>query len=326
MTNKSAVLTGSILIAISSVSIAHQGAVCGDAPHPLLSVSDFNGDGKVTSLDMDMMILALREGTYYSIYDRNADAKLGIADLYAAKRDMGKISHKTDQQLAKMYQRFKHIQTLNGHHAIMAMNYQPLGGAFAMHGQHWMNSAGEFAVVGLRAADPFIAEGLNVLADGSDVPALFWGDAAVPLFNDSAAPNGLSTLDWPSPTGVWNTERVQAFADAPPDFFPDTTADMWHKHAGLCATATDDGNGLVWRVDQHLSNAECQALPNAAKADFMGQKINRWGNFWMLHVWLYDLNPRGVFGNTHPCIDPDAPSEDEINGGRIVPPYFQDMH
>ena len=45
-------------------------------------------------------------------------------------------------------------------------------------------------------------------------------------------------------------------------------------------------------------------------------------NFWMLHVWLFDLNPNGVFGGTHPCVDPDAPPESSINGDREVPPFF----
>lgn len=311
-----------ILGAITTSTNANT-ASCGETAQPLLSVSDFNGDGIVNRSDLKMMAFIISEKKYFALYDRNADGKLGKHDLRMAKDDLGLASTITDQQMAKMYQRFSHIQNISSHENIVAMNYVPLGGPLAFHGQHWMNSAGQLAIGGLRTADPFIAEGLNVSSDGSSVPALFWGEHAVPLFNDPSAPSGLSTLDWPSPTGLWNFERVQAFADTPPDFFPDTEGDSWHKHAGTCITVDDLGNGPEFLINQHMSNAECQALPNLEKFEFNGQLINLWGNFWMLHAWLFDLNPNGTFANTHPCIDPDAPSEDDINGGREVPPFFQ---
>lgn len=296
---------------------------CGDSVEPLLSVADFNSDGDVTYGDIIMLKSALHEKKYIALYDRNADGKFNRQDLYQAWSELGQLSSKTDQQLAKMYQRFRHIQGVSGHAQIDSMNYAPFGGALAFHGQHWLNSAGQFSIAGLRTADPFIAEGLNVTSDGSSVPALFWGEQAVPLFNDPTAAGGLSTLDWPSPTGVWNSQQVQAFADSPPDFFADTTEDQWHKHAGACITVQDLGNGPVHIIDQHMSNAECQATPSLQKTVFNGQEINPWGNFWMLHAWMFELNPNGVFGNVHPCIDPDAPSESDVNGDRVVPPFFQ---
>jgi len=305
----------------ASDSVAN--AQCGDPVQPLLSVSDFNGDGKVTYKDIHMLKDALREHKYYSVFDRNADGQLNHTDLHLAKKDLHSSSSLTDQQLAKMYQRFKHFQNVSGFDTIQSMNFQPFGSVLAFHGQHWANYAGQFASAGLAKADQFLVEGINVMADGSSVPAIYWGEGTVPLFNDPTAPGGLSTLDWPSPGGVWNFERVQAFAGNPPDFFPETTADRWHPHAGLCVTMQDLGNGPEWVVDQYTSNAECQATPNLQKVEFNGQKLNIWGNFWMLHAWLYELNPRGVFGNVHPCIDPTGASEEDLNGGREIPPFFQ---
>jgi|GEM_PF-1870258 len=298
-------------------------AQCGDPVDPLLSVSDFNGDGVVNRKDIHMLKDALHEHQYYALFDRNADDKLDYKDLYLAKADLHLTSSDTDQRLAKMYQRFRHIQNVSGFEAIGEMNYQPFGSVLAFHGQHWSNTAGQFANAGFRAPDPYIAEGLNVLSDGSEVMAVYWGDGAIPLFNDPSAPGGLSTLDWPSPTGVWNTQPVQAFADTPPDFFPQTDAERWHPHAGLCVTVQDLGNGPEWVVEQYTTNAYCQAQPNLQKVEFNGQTFNIWGNFWMLHSWIFKLNPRGVFGNVHPCVDPDGASEDDINGGRPVPPFFQ---
>ena len=46
-------------------------------------------------------------------------------------------------------------------------------------------------------------------------------------------------------------------------------------------------------------------------------------NVWMLHMWMFDLNPNGLFGGTHPDVDPQAPGEEIINGGREVPMWFQ---
>ncbi len=324
MNKKTIFLSGLALVCLPTLgSASSELAQCSDPAQPLLSVSDFNGDGEVTRKDIHMLKDAIRGHEYFAVLDRNADGVLDHKDLHLAKSEMDLSSTSTDQQLAKMYQRFKHFQNVSGFEEMQSMNYQPLGGVFAFHGQHWVNTAGQFAVAGLRKADPFIAEGVNVMGDGSSVPALYWGEAAVPLFNDPSAPGGLSPLDWPSPTGVWNYERVQAFAGGPPDFFPDTDTDLWHPHAGLCVTMQDLGNGPEWVLDQYTSNAECQATPNLQKIEFNGQTINIWGNFWMLHAWLYELNPRGVFGNVHPCVDPDGASEADVDGGREVPAFFK---
>ncbi len=300
-------------------------AQCSDPAVPLLSVSDFNGDGQVTRKDLHMLRDAVHGRVYYALFDRNADGELNHKDIHLAKHEMYLNSTKTDQKLAKMYQRFKHFQPLTGFGELQAMNYRSFGGVFAFHGQHWLNTAGRFAVIGMRKADPFIAEGVNVMGDGSSVPALFWGEGAVPLFKDPSAPSGLSPLDWPAPDGVWNVERVQAFAGGPPDFFPDTDTDLWHPHVGLCLTNQDLGNGPEWVLDQYTSNAECQATPSLQKTEINGQLVNEWGNFWMLHAWLYKLNPRGVFGNVHPCIDLNGASEEEISAGREVPPFFKEI-
>lgn len=298
-------------------------AQCGDPVPPLLSVADFNGDGEVTKKDIHMLKDAIHEQTYFAVFDRNADGVLDDNDKHLTEDDLHKASSDTDQRLAKMYQRFKHFQNVSGASEVQAMNFLPFGSSLAFHGQHWTNTSGQFAAAGFREPDPFIAEGVNVPADGSSVMALYWGDGAVPLFADPAAAGGLSTLDWPSPTGIWNFQPVQAFADGPPDFFPESEADKWHPHAGLCVVVQDNGNGPDWVLKQYTTNAECQAMPNLQKAEFNGQKFNIWGNFWMLHAWLYELNPRGVFGNVHPCVDPDGLSEAELNGDRIVPPFFE---
>lgn len=304
--------------------IAHEDAVCGDPKHPLLSVPDFDADGTVTGKDIAMIARKNAKKTYYAMYDVNADGVLNGDDVSYAAQQMGATSTTLDQWLATQYNRFEHLQGISGHVTLTAMGYQQIGGPLNGHGVHWMNETGMFAVGGLREADQTIAEGLNVTEDGSDIPALFWGESAVPLFNDPSSPSGLSTLDFPTPGGAWMFERVQAFADNPPDFIPGVE-ENWHTHAGTCVTLWDVGNGPEWLTNQYMSAMECQMQPNLAPFTdpTTGLQINLWSNFWMLHVWLFDLNPKGIFANTHPCVSPTAPDEDTINGDREVPVWFQ---
>lgn len=314
------------LILVAGISLnayAGESALCGDAVEPLLSTSDYNGDGVVDGRDQSMIARATSKGKYYALYDINADGVLNSEDVSQSAHNMGATSTPTDQLIAKMYQRFKHFQHVSTFDDIEAMGFMPLGPALQFHGQHWSTVAGQMAAYGLTEPNPLQVEGVNVLSDGSRVPALYWGQGAIPLFEDPDSPDGLSTLDWPSPTGLWNVKQVMAFANTPADFFPDADNDRWHAHAGLCVTKQDLGQGPEWVAQQHMTNAECQAQPNLEKIHFNGRVFNLWTNFWMLHVWLYDLNPNGLFGNTHPCVDPVGLSEEVLNEGRIVPPFFQ---
>lgn len=324
MNLKYTLLSSALCMMTVQPALADNHAVCGDPSEPLLSTSDFDGDGTVTGKDISMIARRLGKGQYYSLYDRNADGALDGNDAALAAQDMNTTSTVQDQWLAQQYNRFEHFQGISGLETIASMGYQQLGGPLQGHGVHWMNESGMFAIAGFNPANQTIAEGLNVSTDGTNIPALFWGDHAVPLFNDPSSPTGLSPLDYPSPTGAWFLERVQAFGDTPPDFIPGVE-ENWHTHAGTCLTFWDEGNGPEWQTDQYMSAAECQALPNLAPFidPSTGQPVNLWGNFWMLHVWLFELNPNGVFANTHPCLDPDAPDEETINGGREVPLWFQ---
>lgn len=338
-------LSTALFMAIANQTSAHPNSGCSDPRHPLLSVADFNGNGIVSGKDISMLHRKKdkrdkheddeddkhdrKKGkgnkAYYAMYDLNADGVVDKNDVAMARTQIGMTSTLQDQWLAKQYNRFEQFQNISGFDTITDMGYQQLGGPLQGHGVHWMNQAGMFAVAGFRNADQTIAEGLNLTPDGSDIPALFWGENAVPLFNDPSSPTGLSTLDYPAPAGAWNYERVQAFADSPPDFIPGV-AENWHTHPGTCLTVWDMGSGPEWQTNQYTSNAECQAMPNLAPFvdPSTGMTVNLWGNFWMLHVWMFDLNPRGIFANAHPCVAPDAPDEATINGGREVPMWFHE--
>lgn len=300
----------------------HSGAQCGEPARPLLSVADFDGNGRVDRKDLKLLIAAKKMGGYYAFYDRNGDHVLNRQDFVAAVRDLGKKSTPLDRELAQAFRRFGHFQHTRAPAELLQLGFLPGTQSLRGHGAHWLSATGAAATQGLTSADKTRADGLNVPMQADAVWGMFWGSPAQPLFADPTAASGLSTLDYPTPGGIWETKRVQAFEAPAPTFF-DSEHESWHPHAGLCAVVEDTGHGQQLVVRQHLSFAECQALPSLGKTGIIYP--NAWMNFWMLHLWMFELNPDGPFANVHPCLDPNAPLEHEINEGREVPPFFE-MH
>lgn len=209
--------------------------------------------------------------------------------------------------------------------------------------------------------NPNKVEGLNIPADGSEIKAMFYGAAAIPLFMlvpeeeffaAVDAGEDYSALIGPSdyPFGdAWKGQRVAAYYRGPDPFFEglqhppkyfqgapghhqammDPNIDMrdveiWHTPAGLCMVVQ---NGIL-DPHQHTTFNECQTLPNE-KSEVIAQAPdgflvygNAWVNIWILHLWIFDLNSRDVFAGTHPDIGPCETPEHVINYGKRVPPYF----
>lgn len=297
-------------------------------PEPIQSVADFNGDGIVTWDDVTEIQLALLLFKYIAFYDRNADGALNWADVRATKNDLWKTSTAFDQEMAALYDRQGHLQGAS-RSLVQAIGWSLFTPSLKGHGEHWVRqllSMGAFEPDG--QADFNLPMGLNMATEGRDeAVGLYWGESATPLFNDPNSPTGLSTLDWPDGT-AWMTEDVQAFGDEPPQF-TSSPDEFWHTHGGLCLTTDPDTGEFV--VNQYLSYAACQALPNSNPQliGFDGLTpiyINIHVNTWMVHMWLYDLNPHGFFAGTHPDVDPNSLDEETINGGRPVPEWFQNYH
>ncbi len=290
---------------------------CSDTPAPLLKVADFDGSGIVDTHDLKSIGKAFRNflqtGEYYSIYDRNADGEISGRDIALTARDLGKESDLTDQQLAQLYHELKALQNINVTNELYELGFEPITSSLAGHGVHWNNMSSTMDV-----------SGLNIPEDNSAVKGIYYSKGAIPLFNDSSSPSGYSTLDYPQPGGAWMYERVQAFAGHPPNLFPESNEESWHTHAGLCVTLQDNGSGPQIELDQHTSYMECQVIPSLRKINIDGVEQNAWFNIWMLHIWMFDLNPSGLFAGTHPCLDMHAPLENEINDDREIPIFF--MH
>jgi hypothetical protein len=284
--------------------------ICNGAALPILTVADFDGSGVVDQNDMVLIKKARKRENYYAFYDVNVDGKLDKDDIRRAEMDIGLQSTPSDRVLALLFHRVKQYQIMDSRQEINATGFYKITYSLAGHGEHWSNFIDGDEETFLRPA------GLNVTKKDGEIKGVYWAIDAVPVFENGAT-------DYPQPGGEWETQRVIAYADQPPTYTgrPDET---WHTHAGLCITVEmlDQGPDLV--LNQHTTFAECQARPSLAKDPQTG--YNSWANLWMLHAWMFDFNPNGLFANTHPCVDPDSPPEHVINGDREVPPFFNHHH
>lgn len=310
--NKVKTLQATLLVSILSLSIVSSYAgpndkkICG-AVKPLLSVADVNANGTVDLDDIKLITIAKNTEQYIALYDFDTNGKIDDADIDIATSQIGQKSLKVDQQIALLYNRNKQFQFVSTTAELTAMGYVGLPPALAGHGEHWVDLKGPLQ------ADPLRPEGINVPSTHDQVSGLFWGINATPVFESGAT-------DYPTPGGAWETQRVVSFSDKVPKFFDSPDA-IWHKHAALCITGNATANGTSFNMYQYMTFAECKAKPSIVKNPKTGE--NYWVNIYMLHAWIFDLNPKGVFANTHTCVDPNAIQESSINGNRVVPPFFQ---
>ncbi|MDH5324872.1 MAG: dockerin type I domain-containing protein [Gammaproteobacteria bacterium] len=284
--------------------------ICTGSAPPILNVADFNGDGVVSDADIVIIRKVIEKENYYAFYDLNADGRLNRQDILKAKQDLGLRSQPTERFLAYMFHRNKQYQLIDTAEELSATGFAAITPALSGHGEHW----DDFIQDG--EADIWNPDGVNYSAESHTVKGMYWNKSAIPVFEQGAT-------DYPTPGGQWQSQRVVGFADHPPRFTgsPD---EKWHTHAGLCITAEGTFENPVISLNQHTTFEECQSLPSIYKDP--NTNLNPWFNIWMLHAWMFDLNPNGVFAGTHPCADPNAPSESSINGDRPVPSFFQQHH
>lgn len=281
------------------------------ATDPLLSVSDFNGDGTVDGRDLKLFQTAIQTGVYKSLFDRNADGALDQQDFDLVSSDIGKASSVFDQELVGWYSLAQNLE-----HAtpaqLLDQGYLKLLASLEGHGEHWQHR--DCFSVPQPSTDRIC--GLNV--DQGRVVGVYFISYATPLFQDSSQhPTGLSTLDYPDGK-KWKKKCVKRYAEDPPvvTSSPDET---WHTHPASCFTMDENSEPFIVT---HTTFQDCQAdYPNRP-----GTTENRWSNVYMVHMWMFKLNPCGFFGNLHPCVAQGAKSEDEINGKCEVPDWFLQFH
>ncbi|NHZ62755.1 hypothetical protein [Massilia genomosp. 1] len=123
---------------------------------PVLSTSDFDGDGTVTRKDIRLLRQQLRTGQYVDFFDRNADHVLDRKDIAIAAAEAGSAGTEPDRQLAAAYQGTKACRNIGS--AIRA-GFVPWTPSFHGHGTHRVQRP-EKGSLGY-AFDPGAPEGLN---------------------------------------------------------------------------------------------------------------------------------------------------------------------
>ncbi|MDH5230264.1 MAG: hypothetical protein OEZ58_15360 [Gammaproteobacteria bacterium] len=288
---------------------------CMAGAEPIISVADFNADGMVDGADLDELDSQLNSDTFHTLYDRNIDGKIDSSDRDLAQADIGLSSSELDRSIVGLFKSTQYLQEVSRRYELGELGFHKGADSIAGHGEHWNNDRGGDLIEKGGELDFEEAIGLNVPYASAKVWALFWGLKAEPVFENGAT-------DYPAPGGDWETQQVIAFSDTPPSF-TGHESEVWHTHAGLCNAAQERNGNVISNFTQHESYASCQARESGFQN--IGEKIP-WDNMWMLHAWIFVPNPKGLFANTHPCLDPNAPSEDELNKGKTIPEFFQHHH
>lgn len=257
---------------------------------PVLSTSDFDGDGTVTRKDLRLLRQQVRSGQYIAFFDRNADRALDRKDIAIALAETGSASTQLDQQLAAAYQGSKAYRNIRS--AIRA-GFVPWTPSFHGHGTHWVQRP-EKGSLGY-AFDPGAPEGLNYDARGRLWAVFYYSGPSPTRLNGDKYPPGDSFVPFAHLYG-------EGFAG---------DQDEWHHHNGACFKGlnyerpTLDARKLSFR--QSLSPKQCLPASAVAQGLPVSPDVKWTPQFHMLHAWIYELNRCGTFAHAHPDLAPGSP-------------------
>lgn len=254
----------------------------GSKPAPVLSKSDFDGDGTVTRKDIGLLAEQIRAGQYIAFFDRNADHVLDQKDTAIARAETGTASTALDRELAAAYHGTKAYRTLQG---AIADGFVPWTESVFGHGSHWVQRPERGTLD--YTFKPGAPEGLNYDASGRLWAVFYYSGPSPTRLDGSKYPPG---------------DRFRPFSQPPEGFCGE--ADVWHHHAGGCFRGLNyeqpnmDPAKLSFR--EGISPRQC--LPGCAVERGLPVSANaKWTpEFHMLHAWIYELNPCGTFAGTHP--------------------------
>jgi hypothetical protein len=246
-------------------------------PEPVLTVADFNGNGVVDAQDLMAVIVQVTSGDYIAFFDRNADYQLDVRDVLLTFYELGNTSTGRDRQLAQAFhgtRRYRNLLTALGH------GYIPFTPAAQGHGIHYaLHPSRREREPGFHPEAPI---GLNIDDKGN-----LWG-----VFYSIGHERGPEDILTTAPEGFVGEE------------------DEWHSHVGACLLGvnldrpTYDPAALDFR--QCLTREQC-----AITAQRLGYEHYDWSaKFYLLHAWLYALNPCGTFAVSHPFLMPGAMDPD----------------
>jgi len=237
---------------------------------PLLSVADFSGDGIVDNTDLMLLGNVIDKGKYIAFFDRNVDGKVNLKDVNAASQDLGSASTDLDREITEVY------WATTKYHALGTAaldGYVPFTPVAVGHGRHWLQPFTFASSAYPNEPQRAKPEGLNYNKDGQ-IQAVYWGQSAL---TDSSG---------------------HIISEPPADFFTPGSANEpinWHHHENACITNL----GFIDKVHYQEGVSPVQCIQRQGLADGIST------SFYMMHLWLYYLNPNGAFSMTHPCAGMD---------------------
>ena len=275
-----------------------------DLIKPLLSVTDFNGDGKVDNTDVRDIIARYEavegDDLYHPLYDTNVNGQIDNYDIENVIHALGEDVPLLDQQIAQVTQATMKYYGPDGLEQALADGYLPFTQEFMGHGIHYYNPTLADEVGNLEELDIERPVGLNYDPEGN-LLAVFY--IRLPETQEVTPENPFGDL------------FVNPADDFPPSSFDTLTADDWHTHQSTWFTGLDSLNSEsvyfeedvpVEAIVSRLQDTDFQLFPESDQSYSP--------KFWMLHGWFHSLNPAGTFANTHPDVAPYAP-ELGVHGG-----------
>lgn len=169
----------------SSIDDHHGDGMC-MGYKPLLSVPDFDGNGRVTPADVRLVSAARRPEEYVAFFDTNADGALNGKDVSRTARSMGRRSRPLDQEIAAVFwatERYRDIKVA------IAEGFAPLTEELRGHGIHYANYFDGRIDGNFEVARP---EGLNYDTKGRLLNVFYYMPGAVELnLLDPSVPPGV---------------------------------------------------------------------------------------------------------------------------------------
>lgn len=246
----------------------------GGRPEAIMQVGDFNGDGRISSADVNMLSEFKDSGQYAAFFDMNADGVLNGKDVSAVAKNMRRPGTVRDAQMAALWRTTAPYRDIRN---AQADGYTPFTPDLMGHGIHYAKPGRILQRFGGAPWDAAKPEGLNYTADGRLVAAFYYAPGAIRLddghFQELASPASFDGID----------------------------DDMWHDHIGACfGRATSPLSGF----NQCMTQSACLATPGPTPT------LLSWSpGFHMLHVWLFEYNACGPFAGLDEDVSQMAPME-----------------
>lgn len=316
------------LASLSGEASAQHPAHCEEENlQPILSNGDFDGDGTVTNFDVRLISNHVESGEYAAFFDLNADRILDGQDVSLTARGIGDSSTLLDQQFTAVFWSTERYRDVNN---AIADGYRPFTPILEGHGMHYAKLPFLATPSGLDPdyenildghANVHEPEGLNYDENGNLVAVFYYHGIDVKNWVFANQRGDETTIQALFHQSVHMSALSAASGGIYPQLY-DSDEAIWHQHWGPCWDGLDYVQmafdpTIVPGFDQHMLPDEC-----VLQGELTGRRQGWAPAFNMLHVWLYKLNPCGVFAGIHPHVSVGFPEEPIA---RPLPQWFEIM-